>query len=57
MPLGPAPTTVTAAVAGAASRTGRSLTASSAASSRVASGWANSAAPGTAGSALPLPTA
>lgn len=53
MPVGPEPTTVTGAVAGAASTTGRSRRASS----RVAIGWANSAAPGTSGSALPLPTA
>ncbi len=53
MPVGPAPTTVTAAAAGAASTAGRSRRASSS----VAIGWADSAAPGTPGSAVPLPTA
>ena len=53
MPVAPAPTTVTGAVAGVVSRTDRSRCASS----RLATRWAYSAAPGTVGSALPLPTA
>jgi hypothetical protein len=52
IPVAPAPTTVTAVVAGAASMTGRSRPESS----RVAMGQAKSAAPGTLGLALPLPT-
>ncbi len=53
MPVGPPPTTVTGAVAGVPLRTDRSFRAAS----RVATGWANSASPGTRGAAPTLPTA